>query len=208
MFSGKKLENLSSFTAEEGRVKYQPIKRERQSELIPTRWNPPTAPVSSHLCADKSFCPPRFERRNALRTELPSLPARTNTSTNTNTHTQPCHKACDVAYSPGMKGQTLHGKADGADLPGGSVLVPKAQLWPDSEEEAPSMERLLRKCRVRNELVRECLAECLGVYVLIVSLDYYYYNHLLLLLLSPTFSLRWHEVKRPVMFVFVLCTNM
>lgn len=80
-----------------------------------------------------------------------------------------------------MKGQTLHSKADGADLTGGSVPVPKAQLWPDSEEEAPGMERLLRKCRIRNKLLRECLAECLGVYVLIVSLDYYYY-HLLLLL--------------------------
>lgn len=95
----------------------------------------------------------------------------------TPTHTQPCHKACDVAYSPGMKGQTLHSKADGADLPGGSVPVPKAQLWPDSAEEAPGMERLLRKCRIRSKLLRECLAECLGVYVLIVSLQYYYYYY-------------------------------
>uniref|UniRef100_A0A3B3U0Z5 Aquaporin 10b n=1 Tax=Poecilia latipinna TaxID=48699 RepID=A0A3B3U0Z5_9TELE len=30
------------------------------------------------------------------------------------------------------------------------------------------MERLLRRCRIRNSLVRECLAECLGVYILIL----------------------------------------
>lgn len=32
------------------------------------------------------------------------------------------------------------------------------------------MEAVLRKIRIQNQLVRECLAECLGVYVLIVSL--------------------------------------
>ncbi|XP_013878909.1 aquaporin-10b [Austrofundulus limnaeus] len=30
------------------------------------------------------------------------------------------------------------------------------------------MERLLRRCRIKNRLVRECMAECLGVYVLIL----------------------------------------
>nr|XP_020479476.1 aquaporin-10 [Monopterus albus]XP_020479477.1 aquaporin-10 [Monopterus albus] len=30
------------------------------------------------------------------------------------------------------------------------------------------MERLLKKCRIRNQLVRECMAECLGVYTLIL----------------------------------------
>uniref|UniRef100_A0A8C6SF34 Aquaporin 10b n=1 Tax=Neogobius melanostomus TaxID=47308 RepID=A0A8C6SF34_9GOBI len=30
------------------------------------------------------------------------------------------------------------------------------------------MERILRKCRIQNQLVRECLAECLGVYILIL----------------------------------------
>ncbi|XP_033831689.1 aquaporin-10b [Periophthalmus magnuspinnatus] len=30
------------------------------------------------------------------------------------------------------------------------------------------MERILRKCQIRNRLVRECLAECLGVYILIL----------------------------------------
>uniref|UniRef100_A0A3Q3X945 Uncharacterized protein n=1 Tax=Mola mola TaxID=94237 RepID=A0A3Q3X945_MOLML len=33
---------------------------------------------------------------------------------------------------------------------------------------SPGMERLLRKCQIRNQLLRECLAECLGVYVLIL----------------------------------------
>uniref|UniRef100_A0A672Z0M9 Aquaporin 10b n=2 Tax=Sphaeramia orbicularis TaxID=375764 RepID=A0A672Z0M9_9TELE len=30
------------------------------------------------------------------------------------------------------------------------------------------MEKLLKKCQIRNKLVRECLAECLGVYILIL----------------------------------------
>ncbi|CAL8298134.1 unnamed protein product [Lota lota] len=30
------------------------------------------------------------------------------------------------------------------------------------------MERLLRKCRVQNQLARECMAECLGVYIMIL----------------------------------------
>lgn len=30
------------------------------------------------------------------------------------------------------------------------------------------MERILRKCRIQNQLVRECMAECLGVYILIL----------------------------------------
>uniref|UniRef100_A0A3Q1G074 Aquaporin 10b n=1 Tax=Acanthochromis polyacanthus TaxID=80966 RepID=A0A3Q1G074_9TELE len=30
------------------------------------------------------------------------------------------------------------------------------------------MEKLLRKCQIRNQLFRECLAECLGVYILIL----------------------------------------
>ncbi|KAM8841101.1 aquaporin-10b [Spinachia spinachia] len=30
------------------------------------------------------------------------------------------------------------------------------------------MERLLKKCQIRSQLVRECMAECLGVYVLIL----------------------------------------
>ncbi|XP_072304078.1 aquaporin-10b [Eucyclogobius newberryi] len=30
------------------------------------------------------------------------------------------------------------------------------------------MEKILRKCRIKNALIRECLAECLGVYILIL----------------------------------------
>ncbi|XP_076610549.1 aquaporin-10b [Chaetodon auriga] len=86
---------------------------------------------------------------------------------------QPCHKVCDVAYSSSMKGQTLLSKTDsavlcGSDQPDDGVPPLKAHLWPDGAEESAGMERLLRKCQIRNQLVRECLAECLGVYVLIL----------------------------------------
>lgn len=87
---------------------------------------------------------------------------------------QLCHKVCDAANSSSMKGQTLLSKADGAVLCGSDDLleddVPalKAQPWPDVAEGA-GMEKLLKKCQIRNQLMRECLAECLGVYVLIVS---------------------------------------
>ncbi|XP_074542273.1 aquaporin-10b isoform X2 [Halichoeres trimaculatus] len=86
---------------------------------------------------------------------------------------QLCHKVCDADNSSSMKGQTLHSKADGAvwcgsdDLPEYNVPALKAQPWPDGTEDA-GMEKLLRKCQIRNQLVRECLAECLGVYVLIL----------------------------------------
>ncbi|XP_044192491.1 aquaporin-10b [Thunnus albacares] len=88
--------------------------------------------------------------------------------------TQPCHKVSDVAYSSSMKGQTLLSQADSAvlrrsDPPDDSVPALKAHLWPpDGAEETSGMERLLGKCRIRNQLVRECMAECLGVYVLIL----------------------------------------
>lgn len=73
-----------------------------------------------------------------------------------------------------MKGQTLLSQAHGAvscgsDPPDDSVPALRAHLWTDGAEETSGMERLLRKCRIRNQLVRECMAECLGVYVLIVS---------------------------------------
>lgn len=71
-----------------------------------------------------------------------------------------------------MKGQTLLGKADIVDPPDKSVPAPKAHLWPDPAEETSVMERLLKKCQIKNKLVRECLAECLGVYILIVSIFY------------------------------------
>lgn len=94
---------------------------------------------------------------------------------------QPCHKISDVAYSSGMKGQTVLGQAEAAvlgksDPPDDSVPAPKALLWPDCAEEMSGMEWLLRKCRIRNQLLRECLAECLGVYILIVSVLFYGYE--------------------------------
>ncbi|CAK6949271.1 aquaporin-10b [Scomber scombrus] len=88
-------------------------------------------------------------------------------------HTPParqCHKVCDVAHGSSMKGQTLLSQADGAvlcgsDPPDDSVKALKAHLW---SEETSEMERLLGKCRIRSQLVRECMAECLGVYILIL----------------------------------------
>lgn len=55
------------------------------------------------------------------------------------------------------------------------VTASLSQLLLDSRRDSLGMERLLRKCRIRSELVRECLAECLGVYLLIVSLKNYYF---------------------------------
>ncbi|TMS18325.1 Aquaporin-3 [Larimichthys crocea] len=86
---------------------------------------------------------------------------------------QPCHKVCDVAFGSCMKGQTLPSKSGsavlcGSDPPDDGVPALKAHSWPDGVEESSGMERLLRKCQIRNQLVRECLAECLGVYVLIL----------------------------------------
>ncbi|KAK9526720.1 hypothetical protein VZT92_015405 [Zoarces viviparus] len=86
---------------------------------------------------------------------------------------QPCHKVCDVAFSPRLKGQTLLSRAGcavlcGAHPPGDGVPALTAHLWPDGAGNHSGMERLLRKCRITNQLVRECMAECLGVYVLIL----------------------------------------
>lgn len=78
------------------------------------------------------------------------------------------HKVCDVAHGPGMKGQQLH-ESGGTERAVGSVSVLAAQLCLDGERNSSGMERLLRRCRIRSKLVRECLAECLGVYLLIVS---------------------------------------
>ncbi|KAM9838226.1 aquaporin-10b [Aulostomus maculatus] len=68
--------------------------------------------------------------------------------------------------SPPTEGAALRG-SDPADEAGATAPL-KVHLWPDCEEETSKMEGLLRRCRVRNQLVRECMAECLGVYVLIL----------------------------------------
>ncbi|XP_056269511.1 aquaporin-10b [Pseudoliparis swirei] len=72
-----------------------------------------------------------------------------------------------------MRGQTLISQADsaapcGSDPPVDCVPAQKAHLRQGGAEEPFGMERLLRKCHIRNQLVRECMAECLGVYVLIL----------------------------------------
>lgn len=84
---------------------------------------------------------------------------------------QPCHKVCDVSS---VEGRTLLSRAGGAvlcgsDPPDDSAPALNAHPWPDSAEESSKMDRLLRKCQIRNQLVRECMAECLGVYIMIVS---------------------------------------
>lgn len=70
---------------------------------------------------------------------------------------QPDHKARDVTGGPDIKRQA----AGGAEPPDVGVRAPL--------EETSTMEKLLHKCQIRNRLLRECLAEFLGVYVLIVS---------------------------------------
>ncbi|CAL8308669.1 unnamed protein product [Merluccius merluccius] len=61
--------------------------------------------------------------------------------------------------------------------PGGKVALAELDVSvrgtaavedPRRQHKPPAvMERLLRRCRVRNQLVRECMAECLGVYIMI-----------------------------------------
>ncbi|KAM6899988.1 aquaporin-10b [Xenentodon cancila] len=86
---------------------------------------------------------------------------------------QTCHKLCDVAFPSSVKGQILLGEADGAKQcksgpPDYSTRSVKAHLGPDGAEDSSVMERLLQKCQIRSQLVRECMAECLGVYVIIL----------------------------------------
>ncbi|XP_041823209.1 aquaporin-10b [Melanotaenia boesemani] len=85
---------------------------------------------------------------------------------------QPSRKLRDVIGSR-MKGQTLLREADAAvlcrsDPPNYRVPSLKVILEQDSVEENLVMEKLLKKCRIRNQLVRECMAEFLGLYVLIL----------------------------------------
>ncbi|XP_058474741.1 aquaporin-10b [Solea solea] len=49
-----------------------------------------------------------------------------------------------------------------------SVPALTSHLRLDSTKERSGMERLLRKCNIKNQLVRECMAECLGIYILIL----------------------------------------
>jgi len=92
-----------------------------------------------------------------------------------------CHKVYDVVHTSSMKGQTLLGQPEivvgalaGLDVSAGGTATVRDRRWlyaQGLEEPSGMMERLLRRCRVQNQLLRECMAECLGVYVMIVSLD-------------------------------------
>lgn len=71
-----------------------------------------------------------------------------------------------------MKVQALlsHSESEalaGLDVPDVGNIDLKANC--ESPEESSGMERILRKIQIRSQLVRECLAECLGVYIMIVS---------------------------------------
>lgn len=79
---------------------------------------------------------------------------------------QPHHKACDVTHRPDINRPAGRSKADGAGPPDVSVQAPL-----DGAQGTSRMERLLNKCQIKNQLLRECLAEFLGVYVLIVSIE-------------------------------------
>ncbi|XP_049890354.1 aquaporin-10b [Epinephelus moara] len=84
---------------------------------------------------------------------------------------QPCHKVCDVVYTSSMKGQTLLSRTDYEPLcgsPHDSDPSLKDHPLLQGVEETVGMERLLKKCQIKNQLMRECMAECLGVYVLIL----------------------------------------
>lgn len=69
---------------------------------------------------------------------------------------QPHHKTSDVTRSPDIKRNAALSKADAVQAP---------------LEETLMMDRLLHRCQIRNQLLRECLAELLGIYVLMVSID-------------------------------------
>ncbi|XP_061598294.1 aquaporin-10b [Cololabis saira] len=86
---------------------------------------------------------------------------------------QACHKLCDVAFPSSVKGQTLPSEADGGGQcesgpPDYSSPAGSAHLGPDGAEDSSVMDKLLHKCQIRSQLARECMAECLGVYIIIL----------------------------------------
>lgn len=84
---------------------------------------------------------------------------------------QPYHKVCDVTCSTDIKSKADRGAPCRSDPPDVSVRASEPPPWLDCAEETAMMEGLLKNCRIKNRLLRECLAELLGVYVLIVSID-------------------------------------
>ncbi|MEQ2277996.1 hypothetical protein XENORESO_010882, partial [Xenotaenia resolanae] len=67
-----------------------------------------------------------------------------------------------------MGGQTVLSEAEGAELCTSETSV-YSSLSLKAHQRPGGMDKLLRRCRIRTPIVRECLAECLGVYVLIVG---------------------------------------
>lgn len=101
-----------------------------------------------------------------------------------------------------MKGQTLLSQPEivvgalaGLDVSVVATAAVKDPRWLYTQGlERPSgvMERLLRKCRVQSLLLRECMAECLGVYIMIVSVDFSFGMHVFQFMLSIAF--RFFEI--------------
>lgn len=85
------------------------------------------------------------------------------------------HKVCDAADCSSMKEHTVFVQAEGAlhyrspPPVGRGAKHLTTEQWTEQEEGRSVMDRLLRKCRIRNQLLRQCLAEGLGVYVMMVS---------------------------------------
>lgn len=147
------------------------LQMDRKTEPLLDPVRPNSAQVGARRCHTCSgdfsallccgFCPQNVQR--ARRPSFPPRPLRSD------------HKARDVTRSPDIKGRAAPGKADCAALgrpgpPRVSVRPPRPPPSPPRLDDTPTMERLLKKCRIENRLLRECLAEFLGVYVLIVSI--------------------------------------
>lgn len=82
---------------------------------------------------------------------------------------QPYHKVCDVTYNPDIKSEAVEAALCRTEPPDVSIRPSDAPPRLDGAEKTAVMEGLLKNCRIKNQLLRECLAEFLGVYVLIVS---------------------------------------
>lgn len=66
------------------------------------------------------------------------------------------------------------------------------------------MERVFKRCQIRSLLLRQCLAEFLGVYVLIVSLFIYSFYNFTLLIHAVYFPVnRGHVPAQGFLVVFV-----
>ncbi|MEQ2281300.1 hypothetical protein AMECASPLE_028873, partial [Ameca splendens] len=66
-----------------------------------------------------------------------------------------------------MGGQTVLSEAEGAELCTSETSL-YSSLSLKAHQRPGGMDKLLRRCLIRTPIIRECLAECLGVYVLIL----------------------------------------